>query len=171
LKLCINNCSYPNGTCNYTTGVCECVEPFDGLDCSFKLCPGDCIHNSTCDRLSGTCICQPGWTGPVCALVKCPGDCSRSGGQSNGQCIGGVCNCFGKWTGPACNIEEPDYVFIAILAIALGLAGLALIVGGFFIWRQITIAQLRKKLAETQQDNSEENKGPEEISSSDDSGL
>ena len=46
-KLCLNNCSYPNGNCNATDGTCSCnmmyspynntreYQPWDGEDCSY----------------------------------------------------------------------------------------------------------------------------------------
>jgi hypothetical protein len=89
---------------------------------------------------SGTCICSSGWTGVTCALVKCPNDCS---GQ--GRCAGGQCFCTGRWKGSSCNVEEPDYVQIAIIAVILFIVGIILIAGGFLIWRQITISQLTQK--------------------------
>jgi hypothetical protein len=47
VKYCLNNCSYPNGVCNYTSGECLCrmmydpynnsreYKPWDGEDCSY----------------------------------------------------------------------------------------------------------------------------------------
>lgn len=32
--LCLNNCNPPYGTCNTTTGECDCVENYYGIDCS-----------------------------------------------------------------------------------------------------------------------------------------
>jgi len=46
---CINNCSYPNGDCNFATGICECrfmkdpynntrdYKQYGGNDCSYML--------------------------------------------------------------------------------------------------------------------------------------
>jgi len=152
-----------NGICNTTDGQCTCNPPYDGVSCSLITCPGDCIHNSSCDPQVGICRCAPGWTGPVCALVGCPSDCNSAAG--NGQCVGGVCNCNGRWSGASCSVQLPDYVFIALLAIGLGLGGLVLIVGAFFIWRQVMISNLSKKLEEQKGDDDGDNL--QEISSSD----
>jgi hypothetical protein len=170
LRDCVNNCTFPNGVCNTTTGVCDCIEPHDGIDCSFLTCPGECINNATCNKINGECVCQKGWTGPSCALVKCPSDCKPSN-VSNGQCIGGVCNCIKGFTGDNCGIQEPDLVLIVVLAIILGLAVLGLLVGGFMIWRAITIAKLRN-IQKAEGGEAEEismEAKIEDISSSDDS--
>jgi len=52
---------------------------------------------------------------------------------------------------------------ITLLAVGLALAGLALIVGGFFIWRAITVKRLKEQLAEIQ--NNKEEQPLDEISS------
>jgi hypothetical protein len=149
LKKCINNCSYPNGTCNQVTGKCDCTQIdnilYEGPDCSQISCPGDCINNGSCNSYTGSCACQVGFTGSTCSLIRCPSDCS-----GHGRCAGGVCFCDDKWSEAACNKEKPDIGFIVGLAIGLFLAGIALIVGGFFIWRAVTINQLQKELNKMQ---------------------
>jgi len=149
LRKCLNNCSYPNGTCDQATGTCICNQIdnvlFTGADCSLISCPGDCINNGSCNQVTGSCACQIGFTGSTCSLIRCPSDCS-----GHGRCAGGVCFCDDKWTEAACNKEKPDIGFIVGLAIGLFLAGIALIVGGFFIWRAITINQLQKELNKMQ---------------------
>ncbi|CUG89864.1 transmembrane protein, putative [Bodo saltans] len=68
-----------NSACNALTGVCTCVLPFGGSDCSAcatgywgyscrNVCP--CVHG-TCNRVTGACTCytdeQNGfWTGTLC---------------------------------------------------------------------------------------------------------
>jgi len=158
LKLCPQNCTYPNGTCNFTTGIYECDPPHNGTDCSLLSCPGDCIHDGKCDPIEGECKCGSNWTGPICNIVRCPSDCS-----GNGACVGGVCNCGNRWSGDSCNVQEPDYVFITLLAIGLALAGLALMAGGFALWRYLTIQRLLKQ-KERQQEMGENEPDPNSMS-------
>jgi len=159
-RVCINNCTYPNGTCNQLYGTCNCTNGTTGVDCSLKDCVADCINNSTCNLLEGYCACKPGWTGETCALVRCPSDCS-----GNGQCSGGTCICSGRWTGQSCNIEEADPVSIALIVVGIIIGCFLIIMGGFLIWRKLTIDRLTALKEEEEAMN--EHPSGEDISASD----
>lgn len=58
---CPNDCS-GHGTCEASTGICECSGKFTGDDCSELPCPNDCTadENGVCDNQTGVCTCNLG---------------------------------------------------------------------------------------------------------------
>jgi hypothetical protein len=96
-------------------------------------------------------------------LIACPSDCS-----GNGKCAGGVCFCNSGWTGTGCQTQKPNIGLIVGLIIGLFFAGVALILGGFFLWRYLTIQQLKKELDNMQDGNNDQQL--DDISSGDSDG-
>jgi len=74
------------GTCDRTTGVCNCFPGYEGEGCSRTACPNNCNGHGRC-RIIGDdyasysawdkvhtqhCKCDPGYSGPDCSLRDCP---------------------------------------------------------------------------------------------------
>ena len=61
-----------HGTCDLTTGICNCVDGFTGKNCASILCPDDCTDEAhgTCDLTTGICTCMDGFIGENCAGTK-----------------------------------------------------------------------------------------------------
>eukprot|EP00164_Ancoracysta_twista_P009485 GFYU01014049.1.p1 GENE.GFYU01014049.1~~GFYU01014049.1.p1 ORF type:complete len:779 (-),score=186.60 GFYU01014049.1:160-2331(-) len=101
--LCPNDCS-GHGSCNHTSGVCECLQGFTGANCSALVCPGDCSGHGLCDSVTGDCHCGDGWHGPDCGTeddqpVPCPDNCS---GFGTCDPTSGVCACMKGHHGDNC---------------------------------------------------------------------
>jgi len=65
---CPNNCN-GTGTCDLSTGVCNCNAGYTGSDCSQKSpieCPNNCGGNGDCDLSTGVCNCNSGYIGIAC---------------------------------------------------------------------------------------------------------
>jgi len=74
------------GTCDRTTGVCQCFPGYEGEGCSRTSCPNNCNGHGRCriiyddDRsysawdlhYTQQCICDAGYSGPSCGLRSCP---------------------------------------------------------------------------------------------------
>lgn len=59
-----------NGTCDYTTGQCQCNPGFEGPSCAGS-CPTDdwgreCFGNGQCDASTFQCLCDDGYFGDAC---------------------------------------------------------------------------------------------------------
>lgn len=68
---CPKDCS-GHGTCDYSTGTCQCWNGHRGLDCSVPdRCPRDCSGHGTCTPAG--CVCTEGWFGDDCARPLCAG--------------------------------------------------------------------------------------------------
>jgi hypothetical protein len=107
-----------HGVCtNDPTYVCQCLEGWQGADCSLRTCPSgtawfdlavadnvahqevECSNNGICDRDYGTCNCNDGFVGEACDRFACAhvmsGDVNdgdewmESGVEcnGNGQCL------------------------------------------------------------------------------------
>ena len=87
------------GTCNTTTGVCNCLQGFTGVDCGSKVCP-TCKNGGTCDGTTGACKCNTGYTGVDCGDIVCP--TCRNGGTCDSTT--GKCICTGGYSGNDCSI-------------------------------------------------------------------
>ena len=61
-----------HGTCDITTGICNCVDGFGGENCASILCPDDCTDEAhgSCDLTTGICTCMDGFIGENCAGTK-----------------------------------------------------------------------------------------------------
>lgn len=120
------------GTCDRTTGTCQCFPGYDGIACQRTVCNNNCNDRGTCwnlkmiaanydgqydapwdsDKQLG-CICDSGFRGPSCEFVECPtGEDPLDGyGASSGRdCSGrglcdyskGTCQCFSGFYGNRC---------------------------------------------------------------------
>jgi len=113
--LCTNETVCGKGTCNDSTGLCECVDGWTGTSCSIALCPGyndqlqspNCFAHGSCNIeiiSNHTCNCLEGWTGEDCSELICPEDCS-----GHGICLSGsippACDCDRGWNGRDCSAE------------------------------------------------------------------
>ncbi|KAM9968023.1 hypothetical protein ACTFIW_002454 [Dictyostelium discoideum] len=88
---CPNDCTNPlAGTCNSSTGVCNCFTDFQGLDCSlpFKACSSDCsspLNQGSCNNQTGICQCKPNYQGSNCKIpshyITSVIPCSIDGGE------------------------------------------------------------------------------------------
>ncbi|KAM9985529.1 hypothetical protein ACTFIZ_009070 [Dictyostelium cf. discoideum] len=88
---CPNDCTNPiSGTCNSSTGVCNCFTDFQGLDCSlpFKACTSDCsspLNQGSCNNQTGICKCIPNYQGSNCKIpshyITSVIPCSIDGGE------------------------------------------------------------------------------------------
>ncbi|KAN0050631.1 hypothetical protein ACTA71_003767 [Dictyostelium dimigraforme] len=104
---CLNDCSSSSGggTCNYSTGVCNCNQYRDGTDCSSILCKNSCFNGGTCDKTIGECKCSSNYQGKDCSIpfIKCSSNCLNGGSCNN---VTGECVCLSGYEGPACSLKK-----------------------------------------------------------------
>ncbi|KAN0050632.1 hypothetical protein ACTA71_003768 [Dictyostelium dimigraforme] len=100
---CLNDCSSSNGggTCNYSTGVCNCNQYRDGNDCSSILCKNDCFNGGTCNTKIGQCECVGNYIGDDCLSINCESDCLNGGSC---DVTIGKCECHGNYQGNDCSM-------------------------------------------------------------------
>ncbi|XP_074032255.1 teneurin-a transmembrane protein isoform X2 [Leptinotarsa decemlineata] len=96
---CLNDCS-GRGSCYL--GKCDCIDGFQGIDCSKSLCPVLCSGHGQYG--GGLCHCEQGWKGPECEIPET--DCRVADCSGHGQCVRGSCHCKPGWKGEGC--EDPD---------------------------------------------------------------
>jgi len=74
------------GTCDRTTGQCQCFPGYEGEGCQRTVCPNNCNGHGRCRTIhdeyknyaawdlhhTQQCKCDPGYTGPSCSLRSCP---------------------------------------------------------------------------------------------------
>ena len=127
----IEECSN-KGTCDRSSGQCQCFAGFEGQACEMTVCPNQCNLNGYClnqqeladeaGRIYSTpwdatkiagCVCDLGFRGVDCSLVECPSGPDALGGYGNEagrECSGrgtcdyaiGLCNCYTGFYGRSC---------------------------------------------------------------------
>jgi len=74
------------GTCDRTTGTCNCFPGYEGEGCTRTSCPNNCNGHGRCRTVADEyptysawdlhhtqmCACDPGYSGPSCAQRDCP---------------------------------------------------------------------------------------------------
>lgn len=93
---CPNECS-GRGSCYL--GKCDCIDGFQGIDCSKSVCPVLCSAHGQYG--GGVCHCEEGWKGAECDVPE--HDCRAPDCSGHGRCVSGRCRCEPGWRGEACN--------------------------------------------------------------------
>jgi len=98
-------------------GMCHCVPPYLGDDCSMRDCKLHCSGHGRCstEYPVSRCDCERGWTGNLCTEQLCLNNCS----YPNGVCVNGSCFCsmtyspfnrtqqYYPWMGDDCSWRIP----------------------------------------------------------------
>ncbi|XP_075213771.1 teneurin-a transmembrane protein [Lycorma delicatula] len=96
---CPNDCS-GHGSCYL--GKCDCIDGYEGVDCSKSVCPVLCSNHGKYG--GGLCHCEEGWKGAECDIPE--HDCQVADCSGHGKCVDGICLCHAGWKGPGCNIVD-----------------------------------------------------------------
>jgi teneurin len=96
---CPNDCS-GHGSCYL--GKCDCIDGYQGSDCSKSVCPVLCSAHGHYG--GGICHCEEGWKGSECDIPVT--ECEMPTCSSHGRCIEGECHCDRGWKGPFCDQGE-----------------------------------------------------------------
>ncbi|XP_022172137.1 teneurin-a isoform X1 [Myzus persicae] len=93
---CPNECS-GHGSCYL--GKCDCIDGYQGNDCSKSVCPMLCSNHGKYG--GGLCHCEEGWKGTECDIPET--DCRLADCSGHGVCKNGVCQCQQGWKGDDCD--------------------------------------------------------------------
>jgi len=123
------------GSCDRSSGECQCFTNYEGIACERAVCPNGCSQAGICfteeqlaaeaSRTYSTpwdaemqlgCICDLGRRGPDCSLLECPSgsDVLKGYGNAEGRdCSGrglcdyttGTCSCFNGYYGTKCEFQ------------------------------------------------------------------
>jgi hypothetical protein len=124
---CPGDCSGAERGICLPTGICACIPPAIGANCSQNLFgfsfgpaptrrPGNnSVDNNPSDLISAT-------------LTTCPSDCNR-----RGDCIRSACACFEGWTGEACEVATSGglsggSIALIVMMIVVGLLVIGVVV-------------------------------------------
>ena len=120
------------GTCDRSSGECQCFTGYEGAACQRTVCPDNCNDQGTCwpekhlaskagrvydapwDAMKHVgCLCDAGYRGPACDQQECPSGADPLAGYGNEagrDCSGrgicdysnGICACFTGFFGTRC---------------------------------------------------------------------